>query len=108
MLAGDLRRIGYVDVERGQLGGRENEVVILLEEGLETAPDESMGDFGSSHVLAGEIQASLDFVFERVLEGLGVLLQQLRIIGSSSPGSKGAEGDFGWREIGLCLLNAAA
>ena len=106
--AGDLGWIGRVDVERRQLRGGQDEVLILLEEGLEAAPDEAMGNLGTGDVLAGEFQACLDFVFERVLEGVGVLLQHRAVVGSVGPCAEGAEGDFGGREVGLSLLDDAA
>ena len=77
----DLSRIGRVDVERRQLGGGEDEVFILLEESLPAAPEEAMGNLGAGDVVAGELHAPLDFIFEGVLEGVGVLLEHRAIGG---------------------------
>src|SRR5208282_2109937 len=70
---GDLGWIRSVDIERWQLGGGKDEVFVLLEESLEAAPYEGMGNLGAGDVLASQLHAFLDFVFECVLEAVGVL-----------------------------------
>src|SRR5260370_14146818 len=52
--AGDLSRVGCVDVERGQLPGGEDEVFLPLEESLGAAPDQATGDLSAGYVLAGQ------------------------------------------------------
>ena len=80
MDTGDLRWIGSVDVERRQLRGGEDEVFILLKEGLKAAPEKAVRSLGAGDVLSGELHPCLDFIFQSVLEGVGVLLEHRAVV----------------------------
>ncbi len=106
--AGDLGGVGRVDVEGRQLRGGENEILVLLKEGLETAPDPAVGGFGARDIGAGEALSFADLGREGVLESFGMLAQLAAVNGRGVPGAQQAEAGFGGGKIGLGLFDDAA
>ena len=100
----DLR----VDVEGRQLRGGENEVLIPREEGLKAAPELRAGGLCTGDVTAGEGLSGFDLATQRVLEGLGVLLEDRAVAGDVVPRAQSAERGFGGSEVRLGLLDDAA